>query len=331
MPQILILATGGTIAGQAAESARASTYTPGVLQVEMLLAAVPGLEKAAHITAEQIASVGSEDMTEDIWFRLLERLRRANNDPDIDGVVILHGTDTMEETATFLDCTVAMAKPVVLTGAMRPANAVAADGPANILAAVRVAAAPTARDRGVLAVFNDGIFAGCELVKMDAVNLDAFTSPFAGPLGAVADETPLWRRPAGRKGATVRFAPARDQPLPRVEIIYGHAGQRPELVQAALDAGAEGIVHAGVGMGNIHKAVKPLLVDAARKGVPVVQASRCFRGMVAPLPERNPDEPFIRSCGLNPQKARVLLQLALGETREAAAIQRIFYDHAFAK
>lgn len=325
-PRIVILATGGTIAGKADDVSRSSSYTPGVIRVETLLEAVPLLSGVADITARQVASVGSEDMTDEIWLRLHGVLQALIADPGVDGIVILHGTDTMEETACFLDLTLGTDKPIILTGAMRPANAVSADGPGNLLSSVRLAASSEAVGRGVLVVFNDCIFAARDVVKTDAVNLDAFSSPGFGPLGRMLDAVPLWYRLRGKNVGEVVFPVGGVSGLPRVEIIYGHAGQRPEVVRAALECGAKGIVHAGVGAGNIHAAVKPLLLEAVGRGVPVVAASRCAVGITG-FGEAGG---VINSCGLNPQKARVVLQLALIGTADSGRIQELFAAYVYA-
>ncbi len=309
LPLVAVLATGGTIAGQSTRRGSAANYRSGVVTGDDLLAAVPGLSTAARLRCLQVANIGSEDMTSDVWLDLVRAAGRELDDPEVAGVVVLHGTDTMEETAVFLDCLLPHNKPVVMTGAMRPADAVSADGPANILSAVQTAISPDASGRGVLVVFNSDIHAARRVRKTDSMALNAFSS-WGGPEGRVVDGEPIFFRPAsGREGLPV-FTVAGLDTLPRVEIIYGHAGQERGLVDAAVAAGAWGLVHAGVGMGNVHGAVRPALAEAVAGGVAVVCATRVLDGPV-PLTEKIRRDGFIAAGFLGPAAARVVLQLAL--------------------
>lgn len=325
--RVTVLATGGTIAGQASLPGSVANYQPGVLQAEDLLKAVPGLADSAAINCRQVANLGSEDMDPSVWLALAAAVREEMANPEVTGIVVLHGTDTMEETACFLDLCVLgneeTIKPVVMTGAMRPADAVSADGPANILGAVRTAISPNAAGRGVLVVFNGKIHAARRVYKADSLNLDAFASTVGGCEGLLLDGTPFFLQSAGRPPVQASFDIAECEDLPRVEIIYGHAGQRRELVDAALATGAWGVVHAGVGMGNIHAAVRPVLAEAAAGGTVVVCASRVPEG-ASVRTERNRKDRFVSAGPLNPQKARVLLQLALTETDDFTVIQSMF-------
>ncbi len=325
-PVVVVLATGGTIAGQACRAGSTVEYRAGTLGVECLLEAVPGLFGVARLRGEQIANVGSQHMTEAIWLRLAAAAGRALADPGVDGVVVLHGTDTLEETAYFLDLVVGGAKPVVVTGAMRPADAPSADGPMNILNAVRLAGNAGARGLGVLVALNDRIHAARDVVKSDTLDLAAFQSAGGGMLGRLVDGRPLFRRrPADRSAGPV-FRLAGLTALPRVEIIYGHAGQRRDLVDAAVAAGASGLVHAGVGMGHVHQAVRAAFVEAMRRGVRVVCSTRVPDGPVS-LDGDYLGEGFIAAGDLNPQKARVLLQLALTRTDDIGEIRGMFEEN----
>jgi len=324
LPRIVILATGGTIAGHAADRARSMEYVSGALGANELLAAVPGLLSRAHIECETVASIGSEHMTDGIWLSLAVAVTRQLSRDDVAGVVVLHGTDTMEETAYFLNLVVHTEKPVVMTGAMRPANAVSADGNANLLNSVILAATPEAGGKGVLVCLNDSIGAARDVVKTNTTNLSAFASPVFGELGIIAGGVPVfYRSPVRLHGMASEFSVDTLAELPRVEIIYGHAGQRPELVDAAVGFGARGLVHAGVGMGNVHNDVIGALERAAKSGVPVVCSSRTGSGMVLPNGKLS-RHGFITADTLNPQKARVLLRLALTKTTDAPTIQRYF-------
>ncbi len=324
LPLLAVLATGGTIAGTSA----ADGYTPGMLSAEALLAAVPDLRRHALLRCEQLANIGSEDMTEAVWLALARRVRELAAEPEVRGIVVLHGTDTMEETAYFLDLAVATGKPIVFTGSMRPADAVGADGPANLLAAVRTAAAPEAAGRGVLVLFNDRLFAAREVVKLERLNTDAFAAPGAGPLGEIVNGAPLFRQrftAGGREFFPIPAELLRGE-LPRVEIMYGHAGQRSDLIEAVLALpGLRGVVCAAVGMGNVHAEAKPALRRAALdRGIAVVWSSRVPYGWTPYRPGVAESEGAIFSGRLNPQKARVLLQLGLLQTNDRGDLQRIF-------
>lgn len=325
LPVILVLATGGTIAGRSLCADSPLTYQAGAIDVNESLQAVPGLSATARIRAESIAAIGSEHMTEAIWLRLREAINRAMAEHDIDGIVILHGTDTMEETAFFLELATAGDKPIVLTGAMRPADAVGADGPANLLAAVRTAADPAARGRGVLLVMNDVIHGARAVTKIDATNVAAFVSVGGGPLGRMVDGRPFFFH--GPSGERRRLEPAFRldglSALPRVEIVYGHAGMGDAMAEAAARTAA-GIVHAGVGMGHVHNAVRPVYAAAIASGVVVVRASRPLHGYAPLLDNEDARAGFVAAGDLNPQKARALLQLALTGTASARDIQDYF-------
>ncbi len=326
MPAIAVLATGGTIAGRASRPGSTVEYEAGCLDVDSLLEAVPGLHEIAALRCEQVANIGSQHMTEAIWLRLAASVDRALEDPGIAGVVALHGTDTLEETAYFLNLVTRGGKPVVVTGAMRPADAASADGPMNTLNAVRLAACGAAAGMGVLVALNDRIHAARDVVKSDTMDLAAFQSPGTGPLGRMVDGRPVFRRrPDKRHTADSEFRIGGLASLPRVEIVYGHAGQRREAVDAAA-AVAAGLVHAGVGMGHVHEAARPAFVDAMRKGVRVVCSTRVPAGPVS-LDAGYVEEGFISGGGLNPQKARVLLQLALTRTTDVGEMRRMFGEY----
>lgn len=323
LPGLTVVATGGTIAGRSCGGGRTAEYLPGEISGEELLAAVPGLAEKARIRCRQISNIGSEDMTVEVWLALAEAIREELARDDVSGVVVLHGTDTMEETGVFLDLTTdAGRKTVVMTGAMRPADAVSADGPANILAAATVAADPLAAGRGVLIVMNDVIHRARFATKTNTLALDAFRSPDGGEEGRLADGRAHFYRPASGEREFV-FPLDGVTELPRVEIVYGHAGQGREMVDAALVGGAWGVVHAGVGMGNIHRAARAALAEAAAGGTVVVCASRVGGGIV-PSTDAMRRDGFVSAGDLNAQKARVVLQLALTRSSTAREVQEVF-------
>src|SRR3954454_5980569 len=280
LPSVKIIATGGTIAGEAATSAQAG-YTSGKVGVEALISAVPTLSKVARVSGEQISNVGSQDMSDEIWLKLAKRINELAAQEDVDGIAITHGTDTMEETAYFLNLVVKTKKPVVLTGSMRPSTALSADGPLNIYNAVAVAADPKAVGRGVLVSINDQIHSAHDLTKTHTTATDTFMSPYHGLIGATAYGVNQYYRMTFRKNTVeTPFVVDSATALPRVDILYIYEDMPGDLVHAAVTAGAKGIVAAGVGNGNMPKAVMDALAGAAGKGVVVVRASRVPLGYV---------------------------------------------------
>jgi len=310
LPRILVLATGGTIAS-IPDPRSAIGYNAGGITADQLLAGVPGLDKIASIKAEQISNVGSQDMNNKIWYRLANRIKQAIEQNEVDGVVITHGTDTMEETGFFLDLVLSTSKPVVLVGSMRSGGSTSADGPMNLYEAVEVAASPKSAHRGVLMVMNDTISSPRWATKTNTTSLQTFQSPTAGPLGCVDPASIRYLSPA-----PVNHAKAMELPvggLPRVDIVYAHADMDATQIQDAIEHGAKGVVLAGVGDGNASKAALDALVAAAQKGIVVVRSMRVGSGFV----NRNVEVPddkdgFVVSDDLNPQKARVLTQLLVG-------------------
>ncbi|MCG8615580.1 MAG: asparaginase [Desulfobacterales bacterium] len=328
LPKVHILATGGTIAGSGGSSTR-SGYTSGQLDLTGLLTAVPDLDRLANVEGEQFANVGSQDMSFEIMTRLARRINSLLKDDTVDGVVITHGTDTMEETAFFLNLTVKAPKPVVMTGAMRPATAVSADGPLNLFNAVAVAASKDAADRGVMVVMNDRIHGAHSLTKTNTTSVETFLSPVNGLMGTVVFGTVKFFRGPFRKHTVVsEFSPEFDLPLPRVDIIYACADMPPDLIDASVSRGARGIVIAGDGNGNMNRSTIEAAAGFAAKGICIVRASRVPTGTVGRNVEVDDDaNEFIASDELNPAKARILLMLALLKKRSVAEIQELYYTY----
>lgn len=328
LPEVKILATGGTIAGSAPSNTQMTGYKAGALGVETLINAVPELKNIAVVSGEQISNIGSQDMTDDVWLKLAKRCNELLSDPDVKGIVITHGTDTLEETAYFLNLTVKSDKPVVLVGAMRPATAINADGPVNLLNAVKLAASPKAVGKGVLVALNDEINGARDVTKTNTSNVSTFKSPELGFLGYITDGEPYFYRETTRKHTKEsEFDVDNLAKLPRVDIIYTHENDDRVLIDASVNAGAKGIIYAGSGMGSIHKDAEPGLVDAQKKGVVVVRSSRVGNGMVVANSEQYTKEHFLNGDTLNPQKARILLQLALTKTNDLNEIQRMFDEY----
>jgi L-asparaginase len=305
--KIAILATGGTIAGTSPVPGDNLGYTAAQLRVEDLLASVPALA-SLPLVSEQVAQVDSKDMTFEIWRKLAQRCSHWLAQPEIAGVVITHGTDTLEETAFFLQSVLAPAKPVVLTCAMRPATALVPDGPQNLLDAVSVAATPGAH--GVVAVCAGTIHGARDVRKQHTYRLDAFGSGDAGPIGYV-EEGRLrllrsWPEISGDSEAALRkFMQARR--WPRVEIVMNHAGAGGAIVQALVGQGVDGLVVAGSGNGSVHRDLEAALCAARDSGVMVVRATRCAQGEVL----ARPGDVLPHSAGLSPVKARIALMLSL--------------------
>jgi L-asparaginase len=327
LPRIKVLATGGTIAGAQA-SATDYGYKSGAYDVNSLLSAVPNLDKLAVISGEQVASIGSQDMNDVVWLKLAERVNESLASPEVDGVLITHGTDTLEETGYFLTLVVKSDKPVVMVGSMRPATAISADGPGNIYNGVAVAADARARGRGTLVSLNDEFHYARNVVKTNTTSVQTFRSVNRGPAGLVHTGKVQWFEPMDRKvGKATPFSVDGLEKLPRVDVIYAHAGMSVDLIEGAVRNGAQGIVIAGVGDGNMTSQALDVLEKVAKSGVVVVRSTRLPEGVVLRNNEVNDDEKgFVASGELNPAKSRVLLQLALTQTKDPVQIQRMFYE-----
>jgi len=328
LPQVVVLATGGTIAGAAATNVQAG-YTSGQVGVDQLIAAVPEAKKLARLRGEQVSNIGSQDMNDEVWLKLANRVNALVAMPDVAGVVITHGTDTIEETAYFLNLVVKSRKPVVLTAAMRPSTALSADGPLNFFNAVAVAADKDAAGRGVLVVLNDWIHGAASLTKTSTTAVQTFMSPLSGLIGTVAyGKVEFYRGPIGKNTSTSEFSLQGVTALPRVDIIMAYENMDGALIDAAVAAGAKGIVIAGVGNGNLTEAAVKALSAQAKKGIICVRASRVVTGRVDRNVELDDDKlGLVASLDKNPQKARVLLRLALLKSRSVADVQRIFDEY----
>ena len=310
MNRLLLLATGGTIAGCADDSATLNDYTAGVLGGDALLAAVPQLQDLATITVEQVANVDSADLLFEHWRALVARIRDAfAADPELAGVVITHGTNTLEETAWLLQLLIDDPRPVVLVGAMRPATALSADGPLNLLQAVQVALSPVARGYGVLVVMDGQIHAAQRVTKAATQWVGAFTSPGSGPLGWVDDVGVHLPTASGPR--QVPFAGlALPEQWPQVPIVYGSVEPEPLLLTACLNARVPGLVFTGTGAGQLSAAERSALQAWSGKRPLMLRANRCGSG---PVHSHSDDEwlGLLSAGSLNPQKARVLLLLCL--------------------
>lgn len=329
LPNVMILATGGTIAGTGSSSTTTVGYTAATVGVQTLINAVPELAKVAHVSGEQVFQIASENMGNAEWLTLAKRVNVLLAKPDVDGIVITHGTDTMEETAYFLNLVVKSRKPVVLVGAMRPSTALSADGPINLYNAVILAGTPEAAGKGVMVAMNDQIHAARDVTKSNTSTPDAFRTPDLGMLGYFqGSHAFFYHQPVRKHTVDTEFDITNLTSLPQVDIAYGYANMGPVVVDALVGAGAKGIVHAGVGDGSLAAKVVPALKAARAKGVIVVRASRIGQGILARNGEANDDAlDFVAADTLNAQKARILLMLALTKTHDTREIQRMFYTY----
>lgn len=324
-PNIYILATGGTIAGTGA-SATTTAYSSGKVSIQSLLDAVPQVKEFANVKGEQLVNIGSQNMTDDVWLKLANRVNELLATDSIDGVVVTHGTDTMEETSYFLDLTVHSNKPVVFTGSMRPSTAMSADGPLNLYNAIVTAAHPESAGRGVLVVMNGLILSAHGAQKMNTWDVQTFQDPDAGALGYIFDSQTHYNMSALHKHTTDSpFDVSNLKKLPKVGIVYAYSNVDADVMDPFLDHGYEGIVHAGLGNGNVHKNIMPKLDEARKKGIVVVRSSRTPTGPTT-LDDEVDDQghQFVASWEKNPQKARVLLMLALTKTKDWKQIQKYF-------
>jgi L-asparaginase len=328
MAHVVILATGGTIAGAGNIGTQAS-YISGQMGIEAMIDAVPGIRELAEIKGEQVANVGSQDMTFEIMVRLASRTNELLASKKVSGVVITHGTDTMEETAYFLNLTVKSKKSVVMTGSMRPSTAVSADGPLNLYNAVAVAADPGANERGILVVMNDRIHSAHSLTKTNTTSVGTFLSPITGLIGTVNyGKARYFRKPFRKHTYLTEFSMEGVTALPRVDVLYACADMPADLIECSMEKGAKGIVIAGDGNGNMNVESLNVASRVAEKGIVVVRSSRVPSGTVSRNVEVDDDRyKLIAADELNPAKARILLMLALLKKRSLEEIQDLYYSY----
>ena len=324
-PKIRIIATGGTIAG-VSESSTSTAYTAGQVGVQTLIDAVPQMLYLADVSGEQLVNIGSQDMNDLVWLMLAKRINQLLNEEGYDGVVITHGTDTMEETAYFLNLTVKSDKPVILVGSMRSSTAISADGPGNLYAGVAAAASPESKGRGVMCCMNNELIYAKDVVKMHTIDVATFKGANAGPLGYVYNgEAHYFTNTEYLHTTKSEFDVTGLERLPQVGIVYGYANCSPLPFQAFVDAKFDGIVLAGVGDGNFYKDVFDVALKARQKGIIVVRSSRCPTGPTCLNGEVDDEKyEFVAALAQNPQKARVLLMLALTKTHDWKQIQEYF-------
>lgn len=326
--RIVIVATGGTIAGAGADASNSATYQAAKVPVDKLIAAVPALSKVAEVRGEQAFQIASESFTNVQLVQLAKQVSKLLKQDDVDGVVITHGTDTVEETAYFLDLVVRSDKPIVMAAAMRPSTALSADGALNLLDAVTVAASKEARAKGVLLTMNDEIQAGRDATKRVNIKPSAFFSQW-GPLGMVVEgKTYFFRAPVKRHGTASEFDIDAIEGLPEVAIVYGSGNMSPAAYTSAAQGGAKAIIHAGTGNGSVAGYLVDTLKGIRGQGVHIVRSSRVGDGFVLRNAEQ-PDDTYdwVVAHDLNPQKAKILAAVALTKPVDAKELQRIFWEY----
>jgi len=320
LPDIHIIATGGTIAGTAPDKEDLLRYEPGTLGVAALIASVPELGHYANVTGEQFCNLNSDDMTPALWLNLSHRVNLLLSSPEVDGIVITHGTDTLEETAYFLNLATMSKKPVVVTGSMRPATAISADGPLNLLNAVQLAGSSEAQGMGVLIAMNGEILGARDTKKTSTRRTDAFASPDFGRMGYLDDGRPvIYRVSARAHTAESVFNVSGLTVLPRVDIVTVYPGMDTAAIDAYLQKDTQGLVIDALGNGEYPEVIHPALQAAALKGIPVVIASQAGTGITTPK-----DPLFISADTLSARKARILLMLALTQTQDRDRIAALF-------
>jgi glutamin-(asparagin-)ase len=328
LPNLVIVATGGTIAGAGASTVNTGDYDSAKVAVAQIIAAVPELKRVANVRGEQLFQIGSENFDDARILQLARRVSDLLKQPDVDGVIVTHGTDTLEETSYVLNLTLKSDKPVVFVGAMRPGTALSADGPINLYNAAVVAGSAEAKGKGVLVVMNDQIFTARDVTKANALRTDAFVSPY-GPLGVIVESRAwFYRLPARPHTRATEFDIDRLAALPRTAIVYGATGMDPAVLSATVATGVKGLVYAGTGNGSVPSALEGPLKAIRAQGVIVVRATRTGAGLVVRNGEEEDDaNDWIVTADQNPQKARLLLALALTRTSDARAMQEIFYRY----
>lgn len=327
---VVVVATGGTIAGAGASSTNSATYAAAKVPVDALLNAVPQIQDLANVTGVQALQVASESITDKELLTIARKVNELVKKSDVNGVVITHGTDTLEETAFFLNLVVHTDKPIVVVGSMRPPSALSADGPLNLYSAVALAASDEAKGKGVLVLMNDGIFAARDVSKTINIHTNAFVSQW-GALGTLVEGKPYWFRNVAKRhnnNSEFNIDDIKGDALPIVQIVYGSGNMLPDAYLAYAKAGAKAIINAGTGNGSVPNYLVPTLTQLQKQGVQIIRSSRVPQGFVLRNAEQ-PDDKYgwVVAHDFNPQKAKLLAALALTKTKDPKELQRIFWDY----
>lgn len=327
-PNVVILATGGTIAGAGATANNSASYQAAKVPVDKLIAGVPELANVANVRGEQVFQIPSESFTNVHLLQLGKRVSALAKQPDVQGIVVTHGTDTLEETAYFLNLVVHTDKPIVVVGAMRPGTAMSADGMLNLYNAVSVAASADAKGKGVLVTLNDEINSGRDVAKVVNIRTEAFKSQW-GALGMVVEGKNYWfRAPVKRHTVDSEFDIDKIDTLAPVEIAYGYGNMNDAALRTFAQQGVKAVITAGTGNGSLADRIVPVLKEIHANGVQVIRASRIGGGFVLRNAEQ-PDDKYdwVVAHDLNPQKARILAAVALTSAQDAKSLQRIFWEY----
>jgi glutamin-(asparagin-)ase len=329
LANVVVLATGGTIAGAGASAANSATYQAAKVGVEQLIAGIPELSKLANVRGEQVMQIASESITNENLLQLGRRVAELADSKDVDGIVITHGTDTLEETAYFLNLVEKTDKPIIVVGSMRPGTAMSADGMLNLYNAVAVASSKEAHGKGVLVTMNDEIQSGRDVSKMINIKTEAFKSAW-GPLGMVVEGKSYWfRLPAKRHTMDSEFDIKNIKSLPDVEIAYSYGNVSDTAYKALAQSGAKAIIHAGTGNGSVSSRVVPALQALRKDGVQIIRSSHVNAGGFVLRNAEQPDDKYdwVVAHDLNPQKARILAMVALTKTNDSKELQRMFWEY----
>ncbi|MFZ3279832.1 asparaginase [Pseudomonas sp.] len=329
LANVVVLATGGTIAGAGASAANSATYQAAKVGIEQLIAGIPELNKLANVRGEQVMQIASESITNDNLLQLGRRVAELADSKDVDGIVITHGTDTLEETAYFLNLVEKTDKPIIVVGSMRPGTAMSADGMLNLYNAVAVASSKEAHGKGVLVTMNDEIQSGRDVSKMINIKTEAFKSAW-GPLGMVVEGKSYWfRLPAKRHTMDSEFDIKNIKSLPDVEIAYSYGNVSDTAYKALAQSGAKAIIHAGTGNGSVSSRVVPTLQALRKDGVQIIRSSHVNAGGFVLRNAEQPDDKYdwVVAHDLNPQKARILAMVALTKTNDSKELQRMFWEY----
>lgn len=329
LANVVILATGGTIAGAGASAANSATYQAAKVGIEQLIAGVPELSQLANVRGEQVMQIASESITNDNLLQLGRRVAELADSKDVDGIVITHGTDTLEETAYFLNLVEKTDKPIIVVGSMRPGTAMSADGMLNLYNAVAVASSKDARGKGVLVTMNDEIQSGRDVSKMINIKTEAFKSAW-GPLGMVVEGKSYWfRLPAKRHTMDSEFDIKTINSLPDVGIAYSYGNVSDTAYKSLAQSGAKAIIHAGTGNGSVSSRVVPALQALRKDGVQIIRSSHVNAGGFVLRNAEQPDDKYdwVVANDLNPQKARILAMVALTKTQDSKELQRMFWEY----
>lgn len=327
-PNVVVLATGGTIAGAGATAANSATYQAAKVPVDKLIAGVPELANVANVRGEQVFQIASESFTNEKLVTLAKRVSALAKDPAVDGIVITHGTDTVEETSFFLTLVVRTDKPIVMVASMRPGTAMSADGMLNLYNAVVLAGDKESRGKGVLISMNDDILSGRDAAKRVNIKTNAFSSQW-GALGLVVEGRSYWfRAPVKRHTVNSEFDIDSISTLPDVQIVYGSGNMGTALYEAAAKSGAKAIIHAGTGNGSVADYAVETLKKIRASGVQIIRSARVADGLVLRNSEQ-PDDKYdwVVANDLNPQKAKILAAVALTKTNDPKELQRIFWQY----